>query len=280
MRVYATPQFWWRSAIVVCGVLGLLIGEHRIAYYTTQTNVITLGFFAGTLYWMVRRGTTEPPAPRLRGAVTLWILITCLVSHVLLNHGENPLPGLADADPAVALRNQSAFLVHYVVPVLVVLDWVFFRPHGVVPWRVLPLWILFPLGYGFAIEARAAVWPSVPNRYPYFFLDPSERGYDWVAGQFLQLAVIFSVLGAVLLAADRLAAAVSRRLAAAAAPGGAAPAAAPAPEPQPIAPGPRAAPASAVASSSAGAEDPEPAAAAGPVTANAAPPASDRAPTK
>ncbi len=214
MRVYATPPFWWRLAIVVCGVSGLLLGEHRIAYYTTQTNVITLGFFAGTLYWMVRRGTAEAPAPRLRGAVTLWILITCLVSHVLLNGGANPLPGLTDPDPVAALRNQSAFLVHYVVPVLVVLDWLMFRPHGVVPWRTLPLWILFPLGYGAAVEARAAVWPAVPNRYPYFFLDPSERGYDWVAGQFLQLGVIFAALGALLLGADRLVASLTRRPAA------------------------------------------------------------------
>ena len=109
---------------------------------------------------MVRRGTTEPPAPRLRGAVTLWILITCLISHVLLSHGENPLPGLSDPDPAEALRNQSAFLVHYVVPIMVVLDWLVFGPHGAVPWRTLPLWILFPLGYGAAVEARAAVWPG------------------------------------------------------------------------------------------------------------------------
>lgn len=211
MRVYATPQFWWRVAIVVCGVSGLLIGEHRIVYYTSQSNIITLGYFAGVIYWMVRRGTTDPPAPRLRGAVTLWILITCLISHFLLGNGASPLPGLADPDPATAMVNLSLFLVHYVVPVLTVADWLVFGPHGVVPWRALPLWILFPLGYGVAVEVRAAVFPAAPTRYPYFFLDPGERGYDWVAGQMVQLGVIFGVLGALLLGADRLAAAVSRR---------------------------------------------------------------------
>jgi hypothetical protein len=212
MRVSTTPQFWWRLAIVVCGVLGLLLGDHRIAYFTSQSNLVTVGYFAGALYWMVHRGSTEPPAPRLRGAVTLWILITGLVSHILLNHGENPLPGLADADPAEALRNWSAFLVHYVVPVLVLLDWIAFGPHGVVPWRTLPLWILYPLGYGVVMEARAAAFPAVPSRYPYFFLDAAEHGYGWVAGQMVQLGVIFAVLGALVLGSDRLAAAAVRRL--------------------------------------------------------------------
>src|SRR5213079_3643970 len=107
MRVTATPQFWWRTAIVLAGVCGLLAGDHRIVYYTSQSNLITLGYFAGVLYWMVRRGTTEPAAPRLRGPVTLWILITGLISHVLLSNGANPLPGLADPDPFTRLTNWS-----------------------------------------------------------------------------------------------------------------------------------------------------------------------------
>ena len=211
MRVWARPQFWWRVAIVVCGLVGLLAGQHRIAFYTSQSNIITLGYFAGVLYWMIRRNTVEPAAPRLRGAVTLWIVITGLISHVLLQHGENPLPGLLADDPATALINRSLFLVHYVVPVLVLVDWVAFGPHRVVPWRDLPLWILFPLGYGVASVARAVAFPTVSDRYPYFFLDPTERGYDWVDGQFLELAMIFVGLGAALLGLDRLAGAVGER---------------------------------------------------------------------
>ncbi len=44
---------------------------------SAQSNVITLGYFAGALYWMTKRGTTEPPAPRLRGGVTLWMRVGC-----------------------------------------------------------------------------------------------------------------------------------------------------------------------------------------------------------
>ncbi|MEU4245675.1 Pr6Pr family membrane protein [Actinoplanes sp. NPDC026619] len=211
MRVYVRPQFWWRAAIVACGVAGLLMGEQRIVYYTCQSNLITLGFFAGTLYWMIKRRTVAAPAPRLRGAVTLWIMITCLISHFLLTHGKNPLPGLAAADPATATLNRSLFLLHYVVPLMVLADWVFFGPHRLVRRRDIPLWILYPLGYGLAIEFRAALVPTAPIQYPYFFLDPTDRGYDWVAGQFVELAVIFAVLGAAVVGLDRLASLGRRR---------------------------------------------------------------------
>ncbi|WP_433292649.1 Pr6Pr family membrane protein [Actinoplanes sp. CA-030573] len=205
MRIYGTPQFGLRALIVVCGVAGLLLNEQRLVYYTAQSNLIVLAYFVGALYWMVKRSTVDPPAPRWRGAVTLWILITGLISHFLLSHGANPLPGLAAADQSTALANWSLFLVHYVVPVLVLVDWVAFGPHRVVRWRDIPLWIAYPLGYGVLIELRGALFPVAPVRYPYFFLDPAGHGYGWVGLQFLQLGVEFGVLGALIVALDRLA---------------------------------------------------------------------------
>ncbi|WP_250002896.1 Pr6Pr family membrane protein [Actinoplanes sp. M2I2] len=211
MRVGLTAQFWLRVLIVGSGLTGLLLGEHRLAFYTSQSNIVTLGYFGGVLYWMIRRRTTGPAAPRLRGAVTLWIVITGLISHFMLQNGENPLPGLAVDDPGRQMLNWSRFLVHYVVPALVLTDWVAFGPRRASPWRDLPLWILFPLGYGATSVVRAVVFPTVSDRYPYFFLDPTSQGYGWVAGQFVKLGVIFGVLGAVLLAYDRLAARVGAR---------------------------------------------------------------------
>jgi hypothetical protein len=204
MSIWTRPAFLLRAAIVTCGVVGLLIGDNRVVYFTAQSNLIVLAYFVGALYWMVARKTVEPPAPRWRGAITLWILITCLISHFLLNHGANPLPGLVASGSGVALANWSLFLVHYVVPVLVLVDWVAFGPHRVVRWSDIPLWIAYPLGYGLMIEARGALFPAVPTRYPYFFLDPGGHGYGWVGLQFLQLAVVFGALGAAVVGLDRL----------------------------------------------------------------------------
>jgi hypothetical protein len=209
--IYARPRFWWRLVIVVCAVLGLFSAEHRVLYFTVQTNLITIGYFLVALWRMVKRGDTEEPAPRLRGGITLWLLITCLVSYVMLTHLKNPLPGLAAADPYQALINRSVFLVHYVVPIMVLVDWVAFGPHRRVRWRDTLLWIMFPLGYGVAIELRAALLPAAPIPYPYPFLDAARNGYDGVAVQFGILGVVFVLLGGLIVGLDRLAAAATDR---------------------------------------------------------------------
>lgn len=195
---------WWRALIVASGVAGLLTGGHRIAFYTSQSNLIVLGYFTAVLYWMIRRGTTDPAAPRLRGAVTLWIVITGLVAHFVNNHGVNPLPGLVHGDPAALLAHRSIFLLHYVVPALVLIDWLAFGPRRSARWRDLPLWLCFPLGYGATSVARAVLFPVVPDRYPYAFLDPTGHGYGWVALQLLRLGAEFAILGALLIGLDRL----------------------------------------------------------------------------
>ncbi len=202
--IVASPASWWRLALVTVGVLGLLSATHRLTFYTSQTTVVALGYFGGVLYWSVRRGTSDPAAPRLRGAVTLWIMITMLVSHFVNNHGENPLPGLVDPDPATALVNRSTFLLHYVLPLMVLADWLAFGPRRVTRWSDLPLWLIWPTAYVVLSVFRAFAFPTAENRYPYGFLDPTEGGYGSVVIGVLRLAVGITLLGALLIGVDRL----------------------------------------------------------------------------
>ncbi|MFC7484973.1 Pr6Pr family membrane protein [Luedemannella flava] len=204
MNVFTRPSFWWRVALVAAGLLGILSGSHRLNFYTAQSAVLTVGYFGGVVYWMVRRRTTEPAAPRLRGAVTLWILVTGLVSHFVNNHGESPIPGLLDGDPASLVARRSVFLLHYVLPVMVFVDWVAFGPRRVSPWRDLPLWLIFPLFYVVTSIARANLLPAAPDRYPYAFLNPTAHGYGWVAWWLVKLTIGITLLGALLLGLDRL----------------------------------------------------------------------------
>jgi hypothetical protein len=161
-----------------------------------------LGYFGSVLYWMLRTGAVVTPAPRLRGGVTLWIMITGLVGHILLDHGQNPLPGLVRGTDLFA--DWATFTVHDVVPVMVFVDWLVFSPRRAVSWRHISLWLAYPLGYGLVALGRAAVYPDFVTPYPYFFLDPRTHGYVWVAGQFGLLTVQFTVLAAVLVLINRV----------------------------------------------------------------------------
>ncbi|MEH1129050.1 Pr6Pr family membrane protein [Micromonospora sp. CPCC 206061] len=209
MSIWMRPALWWRVGIVLAACFGLSFNSSSLVYFTIQSNLIVMGYFGGTVYWMIRRGDPAPAAPRLRGAVTLWIMITGLVAHILLNHGANPLPGLIGGGDLFA--NWATFALHYLVPGMVLLDWLIFPPHRVVPYADLPLWLLYPLGYALLALGRAAVYPQFATPYPYYFLDPTERGYAWVFGQFGILTAEFVALGMMLLGLDRLAARLGQR---------------------------------------------------------------------
>jgi len=210
MTVWTRPALWWRLAIVLSAGLGLILSNSSLVYFTIDSNVIVLGYFIGAGYWMVKRGTVDAPAPRLRGAAVLYITITGIVAHVLLNHGENPLPGLVSGPDR--LQNWSSFFLHYTTPVMVMIDWLCLKPRNASRWRDLPLWLAFPLGYAALTIARAVLFPGFPLKYPYFFLDPTADGYGWVAGQVVQLTVEFILLGAAVVGLDRLGTWVRARL--------------------------------------------------------------------
>jgi hypothetical protein len=213
MSVWTRPALWWRIAVVLSAGLGLITGAGSLVYFTIESNVIVLGYFTAAVLWMVKHDTEDAPAPRLRGAATLSILITGLVAHVVLNHGASPLPGLSQGTGADRLQSWSLFFLHYTTPVMVVLDWLCFRPRNASRWRDVPLWLSFPLGYSALTLLRAALFPFFPNRYPYFFLDPTQRGYGWVGLQIAELSVEFVILAAFVVGLDRLGTAVRGALA-------------------------------------------------------------------
>ncbi|MEE1782526.1 Pr6Pr family membrane protein [Streptomyces sp. SP17BM10] len=210
MSVRTRPALWWRVGIALSAFLGLTLGNASLVYFTVQSNVIVLGYFIGAAYWMLERGTVDAPAPRLRGAATLYIVITGLVSHVLLQHGANPLPGLVDGPDRLA--HWSSFFLHYVTPVMVVTDWLLLKPRNASAWRDIPLWLAFPLGYAAVVLTRNALFADFPLKYPYFFFDPTTKGYGYVWGQIAMLTVEFVVLAAAVVGLDRLGTKVAGKL--------------------------------------------------------------------
>ncbi|BCK55534.1 Pr6Pr family membrane protein [Nocardia wallacei] len=196
------PAWWWRALIVLSAGAGLVTGTSSLVYFTIDSNVLALGYYLGALYWMTRRATTAAPAPRLRGAVVLYTTITGLVAHFVLQHGASPLPGLLHGPDR--LGHWSDFLLHYLTPTLVLLDWLLLAPRGAARWRDVPLWLCFPIGYTALVLVRGALFPAFPHRYPYPFLDPTTRGYGAVVREILTLTVEFVLLALAVVAADRL----------------------------------------------------------------------------
>ncbi|WP_406076588.1 Pr6Pr family membrane protein [Micromonospora sp. NBC_00858] len=179
---------------VVLTALGPATVTGLLPYFTIQSN-LAVGALAGYAALRAWRDRPDPP-PALRGAVTLYITITGVVYHLVLANPASPFAMVQpDRSGGEALGNQ---LLHTVVPLLVVADWVLFDQRGRLRLRYAAWWLAFPLGYlGFALLRGLVV-----HRYPYPFLDAAELGYAGVAISAVFFAIAFWLLGLLYIGID------------------------------------------------------------------------------
>ncbi|WP_329428171.1 Pr6Pr family membrane protein [Streptosporangium sp. NBC_01495] len=192
----------YRLMLILAAVVGLIytwmaLGSplNPLVLFTVQSNLLLTGFYS----WQVvsrRRPPTE-----LKGAVTLYIVITGLVWHFLRMRGASPLEHLS-----LHGHGLGNFLLHYVTPVMAVIDWLFFDRIASRPkWAAALTWLVYPMAYlTFALVRGALLPPDAWKRYPYPFLDVDTFGYGGVALMALALAVCFVLLGYGLIALHRL----------------------------------------------------------------------------
>jgi hypothetical protein len=180
-----------RASIVLAVVLALLAVEFtsrygvgwRLITFTYQANVLAAAYYAWTL-WSPRAEARTG----LRGAVVLYVVVAGVVWNLLLTgHSMGYTP--------------SNILLHVIVPILAVADWlVVGRGTSSPQWWQPFVWLLYPAGY---LALALAVLNHAGRRAPYYFLDPDSVGLGAVVVNVALLAVGFLGLGYLLLAVAR-----------------------------------------------------------------------------
>jgi hypothetical protein len=91
-------------------------------------------------------------------------------------------------------------VLHTIVPLGFVVDWLVFAPKGGFRLKDVPVWVAYPLAY-LAVNLVTARFDGF---YPYGFMDASELGYGGVALNTVLLLAVFCLLGAVYVGVDRV----------------------------------------------------------------------------
>lgn len=161
----------------------VLVGNYA-SYFTTQSNLAAAVLLVATA--LVPRSRRSRRFEAIRGGVTLAIAITGVVFTLFLS----------DLEAEVGGHNPfSTVVLHAVVPVVVVVDWLVDPPRQRLGRPVALAWLAYPLAWFVYTLVRG----SVVHWYPYAFVDVARHGYAAVlqrAGWFL---VAFA-LGALALA--------------------------------------------------------------------------------
>jgi hypothetical protein len=129
------------------------------SYFTIQSNLIAVG----VLLWMARKPKTAPDVMRqdlIRGAPVLYLSITGIVFAVLLS--DLPLVTVPFANT----------VLHKLMPVVMVADWVIDPPAGTLAFRQAISWLIYPLGWLLYTMVRG----EIIGWYPYPFLNPAVAG--------------------------------------------------------------------------------------------------------
>jgi len=154
------------------------------SFFTIQSNIIAVAaLFALVLVPRARRTALFDGA---RSAAVLYMAITGVVFALLLSGLQEDLQTTI---PWVD------FVVHKLMPVVLVADWLVDPPRHRLPrWAVLA-WLCYPLAWlGYTLARGKAV-----DWYPYPFVDVSRIGYDGVLARSVVLAIGFAAAGAALL---------------------------------------------------------------------------------
>lgn len=177
-------------------------------YYTILSNILCFLYFA---YLVIIRPKRENPI--IKGAVTICIALTGLVFHIFLSGNMNAMGGKVGMELFV-----SNYIVHYVVPIMVFIDYLLFTPKGSfkvfapLEWSVIPLaYLVFALVRAEVSDLVFNVFGNTTSRYPYPFMDFDAIGTSKAVTNIVIIGIGYIALGYLFFAFDKLLGKIRRK---------------------------------------------------------------------
>lgn len=172
-------QLWWSNTHVPTFRVA-----NFFSFFTILSNVLAVvTLVVGGVALL--RGRSGRGLSLVRGAATLYMTITGLVYVTLLS-------GLEEA-----LQTQNPWVntvLHYLMPVVMVVDWLLDRGVDRFRWVDSLWWLIFPLVY----LAYSLIRGPIVDWYPYPFLNPGPHGYLSVALTCVAIAAVAVLLSLLL----------------------------------------------------------------------------------
>jgi hypothetical protein len=154
------------------------------SFFTIQSNVIAVA--ALFLLVLVPPARRTPLFDGVRSAAVLYIAITGVVFALLLSGMQEEVQ---------TTNSWVDFVVHKLMPVVLVVDWLVDPPRHRLPWWTVLAWLAYPAAW----LAYTLVRGEAEGWYPYPFVDVARLGYDGVLVRAAVLTICFALAASALL---------------------------------------------------------------------------------
>jgi hypothetical protein len=177
----------------------LIIGEYSsiaetlfvyFGYFTVWANILIALAFTAPLLNRDRKLTNFFMRPGVRAALASYILMVSVVYHMLIVPYWNPQ----------GFTWLTATGLNTVMPILYIVDWLFFAEKRPIFYKHLPYWLIFPAVYGVTSIIRGLL----TGVYPYPFLNVTDLGIGNVLINMFGLVAVFAVVGPIFIAVAHL----------------------------------------------------------------------------
>ncbi len=166
--------------------VSVLVERHRFnsgdffSYFTVESNLLAVVSLVLSSFALAV-GRSSRGLDFFRGAVTLYMTTTILIFIVLLS-------GYPSSELTAVPWDNT--VLHYIMPIVVIVDWLLASPASTIGIRSALVWLAFPLAY----LAYSLIRGPIADWYPYPFMNPSTHGYLGVAVTSIVIAVIIGFL--------------------------------------------------------------------------------------
>ena len=195
---------------IICALIGwlalslrlvdvLIIGQYAsiakelfvyFGFFTVWTNILIALAFTAPLLDQDRKLYNFFMLPAVRAALASYIFMVAVVYHIAIAPSWDPQ----------GFTLLTAHGLNTVMPILYIVDWLFFAEKRPIFYKHLPYWVIYPAVYGVTI----IILGSLTNVYPYTFLDVSLIGIEKVLMNMFGLVAVFAVVGPIFIAAAHL----------------------------------------------------------------------------
>lgn len=193
--------------IIIFGVVGVELSLKlftsgvdygMLNYFTNLSNIFVFVYYICSVIWLIKNRKDDSKrtfCPIFKGMAMMCITLTFLVVVFILRMGftMNNTMGI------------SLFFLHYLVPVMTILDWILFDEKGLIKKSHPLIWTIPPIVYIAYAMTAARIGDGIGamgSRYPYPFLDVDALGVRNVVLIIIVISVLYIALGYVYYAID------------------------------------------------------------------------------